>query len=128
MKMLNNIIDSYKHIPSTFAHKGAMLKLEKQFKGRISMRIIFHDMDKILMYAFVPFLGTTKIKQIHRSRKHHQYYSDNLSEKVIQEMVIDWESAQYTKPNKPQTARQYTMAKRMHIFDRIVIYLDKWGI
>lgn len=128
-KLLKNIKDSYAHVPYTFKHKKAMLVLEKQFTGKNSFRILIHDMDKVLMYIFLPFLGTKLNKKIHRiTQKHHHFHDDNLSPAVIKEMILDWESAQYTKETKPLTARQYCLQCRPYLFPQMEKYLNNWNI
>ena len=67
--MIKNIIESYKHIPYTFKHYIAFMKLQKKLLGYYKYK--FHDLDKIFMYVFMPFLGTKKIKNIHRKKMHH---------------------------------------------------------
>ena len=54
--LINNIIKSYKHIPYTFKHYIAFLKMEKKLLGYYKYK--FHDLDKLILYIFVPFLGT----------------------------------------------------------------------
>lgn len=126
---MNNLFTCYRQIGRTMKHKGAMLKLEKQFTGKISFRILIHDMDKVAMCALFPFLGTKRIHILHRKfMPHHQFNKENLSETTIKEMVLDWESARYTKPNKQETARQYCLRVKPHMFDKMNPYLIAWNI
>ena len=60
-KILNNIKNSYKHIFYTLKHYFAFMKLQKTLLGYYKYK--FHDLDKVLMYIFLPFLGTDKIKK-----------------------------------------------------------------
>ena len=70
MKLLQNIKDSYKHIPYTLKHRKKLLELEKELTGKKSY--YFHDLDKVFMYALFPYLGTKIIHQIHaKLNKHH---------------------------------------------------------
>lgn len=90
-------------------------------------------MDKVILYIFVPFLGTDKIKQIHRKlNRHHQFRTEdelqNLRKVDIREIVIDWESARYTKPDKPETARRYAERKHPQLLPLMMPYLNKWKI
>lgn len=68
--IISNIIDSWKHIPYTLRHYIAFLKTEKKYIGYYKYK--FHDLDKVLMYIIIPWLGTKRIKKIHRAiNKHH---------------------------------------------------------
>ena len=67
--------------------------------------------DKIFMYIFMPFLGTKKIKNIHRKKMHHIEKHKNVQDCNYEEAIIDWECARFTKPDKPETARQVTERK-----------------
>lgn len=81
------------------------------------------------MYIFFPFLGTVRIKKIHRKfNKHHHFNNiQNLSEVHIREMVLDWESGQYSKTNTT-TARVYCEQKRPEMLKYMNKYFKKWGI
>lgn len=104
--MIANIIDSYKHIPYTLRHYLAFLRTEKKYIGCYKYK--FHDLDKVLMYIFIPWLGTSRIKRIHRYiNKHHIQNSKEPSECNYEEAVIDWECCRLTKPKEPMSAREY---------------------
>lgn len=51
------------------------------------------------MYIIIPWLGTKRIKKIHRAIT---AYECNY-----EEAVIDWECCRLTKPNEPMSAREY---------------------
>jgi len=102
-EMIKNIIKSWKHIPYTLKHYIAFLKLEKKLLGYYKYK--FHDLDKVLMYLFIPFIGTHRIKMIHRkiNRHHITFYKTNCN---YEEAIIDWECSRFTKADKPRTARE----------------------
>lgn len=104
-----NIIESYNHIPYTLKHYLAFLKTEKKLLGTYKYK--FHDLDKILMYIFIPFIGTKKIKDIHRKRTHHIEKEKNVKDCNYEEAIIDWECSRFTKLDKPETARELTERK-----------------
>ena len=106
--MIKNIIKSWKHIPYTWKHYLAFMKFQKQLLGRYKYK--FHDLDKILMYIFIPFIGTKRIKEIHRViNKHHiMVGKENCN---YEEAIIDWECARFTKKDKPWTAREIVFSK-----------------
>lgn len=129
-QLFKNTIDSYKHIPYTMKHKLAVLKVERQCIGKTSLRILLHDMDKVLLYLIFPFLGSKKIGAIHKkiSRHHHYSKDSNPTEKDLQEMIFDWESARFTKSDKPQSAREFALSSKSHLFNRLSKYLDSWNL
>lgn len=106
-QILENIIGSYKHFPYTWKHYLAFLRVEKKLLGRYKYK--FHDWDKLFMYSLLPWLGVERINRIHRRyQSHHpRAYKKNMD---FLQAVIDWECAQYTKPDKPLNARE-TMEK-----------------
>ena len=61
MNIITNIKKSYKHIPYSFKHYIMVMKLEKKYIGYY--KYPFHDLDKIFMYIFFPFLGTKVIQK-----------------------------------------------------------------
>lgn len=130
MKLIENMKASYAHIPYTWKHKMAVIKLEKQFTGRNTLRIILHDSDKIVGYALFPFLTVHQHKQIHRwlNQHHHFYNITHLSGATVKEMILDWESSRYTKPDKTETCREYCFSHRPQLFPYFKPWLDKWGI
>jgi len=107
--LIDNIKDSYAHIPYTIRHRRVFRIVEREFTGKVTHW--FHDMDKLALYTFAPWLGTQRISDIHcRRTGHHPKYKDNTGKIVykenitddnIAEMLIDWESARFTKPDKP---------------------------
>lgn len=113
--MLRNIIASYKHIPYTYKHYKVMLKIQKIILGCIIYP--FHDLDKILMYIFLPFLGTKRIKKIHKKFCKHHITEDKTSDQCdYVEAILDWESARFTKADKYENSlevieRKYKKSK-----------------
>ena len=102
-KIISNIINSYYHVAYTIRHVKCFVQTEKKLTKKIRFKSYFHDLDKLLMYIFIPFLGTNKIQIIHRRlSNHHSEHSGNdyLS------MIVDWECARFTKPDKPLNARE----------------------
>ncbi len=88
------------HIKYTWEHKKAFLRVEKRMTGQISLRGLFHDCDKLVMYLF---MNAQKAHKIHTSRARHHHKSAKTREDYIQ-MLVDWECAKFTKPDKPLDA------------------------
>ena len=102
MDILKNIKDCYTHIPYTYRHIKAFDKLQNQTFGK--KKYLFHDWDKIFMYIFLPFLGTKKIKEIHRFISRHHIKVGQYSIRAYEEALIDCESGHLTNPDKPYNA------------------------
>lgn len=106
-----NIIGSYKHIPYTWKHYLAFLKVEKKLLGVYKYK--FHDWDKLFMYFFLPWLGVERINKIHQKyNSHHPLWFDRYGVEQpkkaydidFTQAIIDWECARYTKKDKPLNA------------------------
>jgi len=84
----------------TLKHKKAFLMVEKQLLGRNTWRGILHDGDKLILYCFLPY---KYVHKIHRKfSRHHELRAHTESD--FTQMVIDWECARFTKPDKPLNA------------------------
>ena len=102
-QILNNITESLQHVPYTFKHICVLYKLQWKYLDYI--KFPFHDMDKLFMYIFCGFLGVKRISKIHRKYvSHHLSKNKNVTYSNVLEAVLDWESARYTKPDKPLNA------------------------
>lgn len=93
-------MNRFKAVRYTYLHRKAFKQVEKQLFGKISLRGYLHDLDKIILY---PFLGKKLTSKIHNNfARHHLKRAKTY--KDFKEMVIDWECARYTKPDKPLNA------------------------
>ena len=129
MKLFKNISDSYKHIPYTWKHYLKVLELEKKYIGYY--KYPFHDLDKIIMYIFLPFLGVRKIKKIHRKiNKHHISDDKPINKLNFEEAILDYESARFTKSDKPLSARETveTYKKESKYYDELIKQLEIFGL
>lgn len=104
--MIDNILDCWGKIPRVLRHYFAYMKLQKKLLGRY--KYWTHDLDKVFMYIFFPFLGLNMIKQIHRGWcRHHILVSKSVDEVDYVAAAIDWECCRFTKFNEPMNAREY---------------------
>ena len=92
IKEIKNRIDC---IVYTVRHRRMVNKLAKGF----GYSFPFHDLDKVFLYMF---LGKELTHNLHRSWSRHHYRNGDIENKV--EAMFDWESARYTKPDKPLDA------------------------
>ena len=135
-ELLENIKGSYNHIPYTWKHYLAFLKVEKQLLGTYKYK--FHDWDKLGLFIFFPWLGERIINQLHQKiNRHHPTYTVGpewkkqlKSSKRIDwtEAVIDWECARITKSDKPLNARDTLLKYYPEYKDYCLPTLEKLGL
>ena len=86
----------------TQEHRKAFKKIEKEVLGHNTWRSIVHDLDKVILYNI---WSHKKVKNFHRSTAtHHVENKIKKTRNDYIEMIIDWECARYTKPDKPLNA------------------------
>ena len=107
------------YIKYTLRHKIAFLRVEKQLLGRNSLRGILHDLDKVFLYLF---LEKEHVNKIHKKRRHHS----PRTEKDLLEMMVDWECARYTKPDKPLNAEETLYKFYPHLEDVMLPLIRKY--
>ena len=115
------------YIKYTYKHRKIVIYLaEKYIKEEMELnQIKKHDIDKLFMYMFY---DKKDISKIHRTLSNHH---DNEKEKKYidyVEMVLDWESARYTKPDKPLNAYDTLYKYYPHMENKILPILRKFGI
>lgn len=116
------------HIEYTYKHrKVVMLLAQKYFSDNKELleRIEYHDLDKLFMYLFYDKKTSSKI---HRNLSSHH---DNELEKDYLdyvEMILDWESARYTKPDKPLNAYDTLINYYSNMIDVILPILKEIGL
>lgn len=102
-------------------HKKAYLMIMKKYKpNRITLRGLLHDCDKLMilifMLIFCPMMiSLENVSEFHKNRSHHHHKA--ITDKDYYYQIIDYESARYTKSDKPMTAREYIEYK--HIKNQI---------
>lgn len=98
----------------TWKHKVAFLKIEHELLGHNTLSGYLHDLDKILLWYPVALVLHKDTKWCHnhhrRFSKHHVENKSKKTRKDYINMIIDWECARYTKPDKPLNAYE-TMQK-----------------
>lgn len=108
--IFKNVRESYKHIPYTIKHRKKLIELSKIYLGK--KHYYFHDIDKIIMYILIPYVGTWNIHKIHaKISPHHVRYFRGIEHVDKKQAVLDWESARFTKPDKPWNAAETLMKK-----------------
>lgn len=87
-------------IKYTLRHKKAFKEVENKYFGKKSKMWILHDVEKPILYLL---FGVKLGSKIHRLLSKHHVYSIR-KKKDWKQMVIDWECARITKPDKPLNA------------------------
>jgi hypothetical protein len=84
----------------TLKHKKEFLRVEKELLGRNTLSGYLHDSGKVILYIF--FKKKTA-HDIHvKFARHHKAKARTESDFI--QMIIDWECARFTKPDKPLNA------------------------
>lgn len=101
----DNILDN---IAYTYQHKQAILILDNSYihpygKDMHYLKLMHHDTDKLFMYALLKDKETASNMHKKYSVHHVENWPDRTIERVY-ETVLDYESARYTKPDKPLNA------------------------
>lgn len=116
----------------TWKHKMAFLKIEHQLLGHNTLRGYLHDMDKVLYLYPVALLFNKDrkwIKSKHRqNNRHHVESKHEKSYNDYVEMIIDWECARFTKPDKPLNAFQTMKKYYPDMEPKILPILKKFGL
>lgn len=105
-------------------HRKAFRKVEKQLLGHNTVRSLFHDLDKVILYHFFDY---KKVHNWHRNHaKHHAKCAKTHGDYV--QMVIDWECARFTKPDKPLSARETLDKYFPNLKDKVLPIIEELGL
>lgn len=107
----------------TRKHRKAFLMIEKQLIGHNTLRGYLHDLDKLIMLNFVKAETASRIH-----RKISKHHNRAKTKKDYTQMIIDWECARYTKPDKPLNARE-TLAKYYpELTNKVLPIINEYGL
>ena len=119
-------------IKYTLMHRRAIkavmeIYVLEEDKEEVMKRYLVHDMDKVLMNLLD--IPGDEIKKIHRSSKSHHYIDGKEYSRIDYiEMIIDWESARYTKDDKPLNAKNTLIKYYNNIYGEIMPLLREMGL
>ena len=116
------------HIKYTYKHRKIVIKLgEKYFPDNqeLMTKLRYHDLDKLFLYLFY---DKKDVSRLHRDLTSH--HENNLHKNKLDyiEMVLDWESARYTKPDKPLNAYDTLINYYQGMESVIMPILEEMGI
>ena len=111
----------------TFKHRKILNFLAKKYfdDPKVLERLKHHDMDK--MYLLL-FYEKKDIESYHRSMSSHHDNDIKKTELDYIEMVLDWESARYTKDDKPFNAYDTMCKFYPHLEKELLPILKKIGL
>lgn len=112
------------YIGYTIRHRKAFRKVEKELFHKVTIRGYLHDLDKVFLYLL---LGKERTSEIHRKYSRH-HINKARTYKDYCEMVVDWECARYTKPDKPLNAYDTLYKFYPQIENKILPILKDLGI
>lgn len=111
------------HLKYTCLHrriiKGLAIKL-----GINPTKYAYHDCDKMVMMLF---RTDEEVNKYHRSTQPH-HDTNTSDEEVLTEMMLDWESARFTKPDKPLNALGTLQKWYPDMTDRMLPVLKKYNM
>lgn len=116
-------------IKAVALHRNTVETMYELYFGKAPLRAKLHDLDKLVMLVFGVKPATAS--KIHRKMvKHHRLlkkpHKMKWDDKI--EVIMDWESARFTKPDKPLNARD-TMDKHYpYLKDYLTPTLDSLGL
>ena len=123
--MLKHRKENLGAIKYTKAHRKAYKDVEKELLGHNTWRSLVHDLDKVILYNFLPF---EKVKKFHRNTARH--HENNIKKKRNDyiDIIIDWECARRTKPDKPLNAYDTMYKFYPHLEKEILPILKEFGL
>lgn len=123
--MLKHRKENLGAIKYTKAHRKAYKEVEKELLGHNTWRSLVHDLDKVILYNFLPF---EKVKKFHRNTARH--HENNIKKKRNDyiDMIIDWECARRTKPDKPLNAYDTMYKFYPYLEKEILPILKEFGL
>lgn len=118
---------NFEQLLYTYKHRKVVELLAKKFHCNKEFLELLkkHDLDK--MYLLL-FYDKKNIEPVHRELATHHDNSIEKNSYDYIEMVLDWESARYTKPDKPLNAYDTLYRFYPHLENNILPILKKFKI
>lgn len=117
------------YIEYTYKHRKIVTYLANKYvknnKEEVLKQVELHDVDKLFMYLFY---NKKDVSRIHRELSSHHDNKIEKSNVDYIEMVLDWESARYTKPDKPLNAYDTLYKYYPKLENEILPILKEFGI
>ena len=117
------------YIEYTYKHRKIVIyfanKYVKENKEETMNEVECHDLEKLYMYLFY---NKKDVSNVHRQLSSHHDNSIEKTDADYVEMVLDWESARYTKPDKPLNAYDTLYKYYPEMKEKILPILKKFKI
>lgn len=107
----------------TKKHRKAFKIVESLLTGRNTMQGRFHDIDKMILYCFFDY---KTVHEFHRKHSKHHEKAKTFDDYLL--MVIDWECARFTKPDKGLNAYDTLYAYYPELESRILPILESFNL
>ena len=120
-------MNNFDDLVYTYKHRKIVMFLANLYfdNDELFEQLKKHDMDK--MYLLL-FYEKKSINKFHRSISSHHDNELPKTELDYIEMVLDWESARYTKDDKPLNAYDTMNKFYPNLKDKILPILEKMGL
>ncbi len=120
-------MNNFDNLVYTYKHRKVLMYLAKKYfdDEELFKNIEKHDMDK--MYLLM-FYDKKSINKFHRSVSSHHDNEIPKSELDYEEMILDWESARYTKDDKPLNAYDTLIKFYPNLQEQIMPILERIGL
>lgn len=96
--------------------------------GVFKPRHYLHDLDKLILLFFTKPKHNKKISNFHRNYSRHHDNNKNKTRNDYIDMIIDWECARFTKPDKPLNARDTLNKYYNHLWNDIAPILNELNL
>lgn len=108
----------------TYKHRKIVLMLAKKYYNNKELldQLEKHDLDKMFLLLL---FDKSLLKGIHRSISNHHDNDLPKTELDYVEMILDWESARYTKEDKPLNAYDTLIKYYPHLEDKLLPILKE---
>lgn len=117
------------HAIYTYKHRKIVMFLADKYvktnREKILEQVKLHDLDKLFMYMFYEKEDVSKIHRMFST--HHDNEMPKTYEDYV-EMVLDWESARYTKPDKPLNAYDTLIKYYPYMQKEVLPILEEFNI
>ena len=117
-------MNNFDKIAYTMKHRYALKLVTEKFLGKEMLeQVKYHDMDKVLMMLYMNKNLASRFHRIYSD--HHDEGNQILNENNLYEMLMDWECARYTKPDKPLNANDTLYLFHKNLIDIMPPLLKK---
>ena len=115
---------NYSSLVYTYLHRKIIFDLGDKLGIPAREFYYSHDLDKLLAYQY---LSVEEVHDLHVTlAAHHDIVADDPL--VLTEMVLDWESARFTKPDKPLNAFDTLYKYYASMESQVLPILQKYGL